>query len=78
MKCLSEKKGFKTLHFDYRFEISNEFLFDFLSIPAQSAGIFPKIPYIDRIPRIRDMSNKLSEKVRPMFMGWKFVVSRKA
>jgi ubiquinone/menaquinone biosynthesis C-methylase UbiE len=77
MNCLSGKRGFKTSHFDYRFEISNEFLFDFLSIPAQSAGIFPKIPYIERIPRIRDMCNKLSEKVRPMFMGWKFVVSRK-
>jgi ubiquinone/menaquinone biosynthesis C-methylase UbiE len=78
MKCLSDIRGYKISQFDYRFEINSEFLFDFLSIPAQSAGIFPRIPYIERIPLIRDMCNKLSEKVRPMFMGWKFVVSRKA
>lgn len=77
MKCLAAKKGFKTVHFDYRFEITNEYLFDFLSIPAQSAGIFPKAPYIERIPMVRDLCDKLTEKVRPLFMGWKFVVSRK-
>jgi ubiquinone/menaquinone biosynthesis C-methylase UbiE len=77
MKCLAGKKGFKTLRFDYRFEITNEYLFDFLSIPAQSAGIFPKSPYIERIPMIRDLCDKLTEQVRPLFMGWKFLVSRK-
>ena len=77
MKCLAANKGFKTSQFDYRFEITNEYLFDFMSIPAQSAGIFPKAPYIERIPMIRDFCDKLTEKVRPLFMGWKFVVSRK-
>ncbi len=77
MKCLRSKKGFKTSQFDYRFEISNEYLFDFMSIPAQSAGIYPKIPYIERIPMIRDLCDKLTEQVRPLFMGWKFLVSRK-
>lgn len=77
MKFLAAKKGFKTSQFDYRFEITNEYLFDFLSIPAQSAGIFPKAPYIERIPMIRDLCDNLTEKVRPLFMGWKFVVSRK-
>ena len=78
MKCLAAKKGFRTAQFDYRFEISKEYLFDFLSIPAQSAGVYPKVPYIERIPMIRDLCDKLTEKVRPLFMGWKFVVSRKA
>lgn len=77
MECLSAKKEFRTSQFDYRFEISDEFLFDFLSIPAQSAGIFPKVPYIERIPMIRDLCTRLSEKVSPLFMGWKFVVSRR-
>lgn len=77
MKCLRSKKEFKTSQFDYRFEISNEYLFDFMSIPAQSAGIYPKIPYIERIPMIRDLCDKLTEQVRPLFMGWKFLVSRK-
>lgn len=77
MKCLSGAKGFRTSQFDYRFEISNEFLFDFLSIPAQSAGIYPKVPYIERIPMVRDLCDQLTAKVSPLFMGWKFVVSRK-
>jgi len=77
MKCIQSKKGFKTSQFDYRFEITDEFLFDFLSIPAQSAGIYPKAPYIERIPMVRETCDRLKKKVRPLFMGWKFVVSRK-
>jgi ubiquinone/menaquinone biosynthesis C-methylase UbiE len=77
MKCIEAKRGFKTSQFDYRFEITDEFLFDFLSIPAQSAGIYPKAPYIERIPMVRETCDKLTKKVSPLFMGWKFVVSRK-
>ncbi len=77
VKCLSLQKGLKTSEFDYRFEITEEFLFDFLSIPAQSAGLYPKIPYIERIPLVRKMCGELAGKVRPLFMGWKFLVSRK-
>lgn len=76
MDCLRVIPGFRTAEFDYRFEIGEEFLFDFLSIPAQSAGIFPKVSYIDRIPLVREWSRKLAEKVSPLFMGWKFVLSR--
>ena len=77
MKFLARRKDFKTSQIDYRFEITNEYLFDFMSIPAQSAGIFPKVPYIERIPLIRNLCDRLTEQVRPLFMGWKFVVSRK-
>lgn len=77
MECLNEQKGFKVSEFDYRFEIEEEFLFDFLSIPAQSSGIFPKVSYIERIPLVREWSRKLVEKVSPLFMGWKFVLMRK-
>ena len=47
------------------------------TLPAQSAGIYPKVPYIERIPMVRDLCDELAEKVSPLFMGWKFVVSRK-
>ncbi|MBK5094237.1 MAG: hypothetical protein JJE32_01025 [Deltaproteobacteria bacterium] len=77
MKCIKSKRGFKTSQFDYRFEITEEFLFDFLSIPAQSAGLYPKAQYIERIPLVRETCDKLMKKVSPLFMGWKFVVSRK-
>ena len=76
--CLKSKRDFKTTEVDFHFEITRDFLFDFLSIPAQSAGLFPKIPYIERIPMIRELCDQLAEKVRPLFMGWKFVISRRA
>lgn len=76
MECLVVMPGFRTVEFDYRFEIGEDFLFDFLSIPAQSAGIFPKVSYIERIPLVRDWCRKLGEKVSPLFMGWKFILSR--
>lgn len=77
MECLSSRKSFRNMEVDYHFEIDREFLFDFLSIPAQSAGLFPKIPYVQRIPMVRDFCDKLTEEVRPLFMGWKFVISRR-
>ncbi len=77
LACLKSKTAFRTTAFDYRFEVTHDFLFDFLSIPAQSAGLFPKIAYIERIPLVRDLCAKLLEKVSPLFMGWKFVLSRR-
>lgn len=74
---LESLPGFRISEFDYRFEIGEVFLFDFLSIPAQSAGIYAKLPYIERIPLIRDWCARLSASVRPLFMGWKFLVARK-
>jgi len=75
--CLESIKELKTTHVDYHFEVSRDFLFDFLSIPAQSAGLFPKLPYLERIPKVRDLCGILAEKVSPLFMGWKFLISRK-
>ncbi|HZW36301.1 MAG TPA: class I SAM-dependent methyltransferase, partial [Candidatus Deferrimicrobiaceae bacterium] len=48
MECLSAQKSYKSTEVDFHSEISREFLFDFLSIPAQSAGLFPKVPYVQR------------------------------
>lgn len=79
LDCLKSKGDFKkTVQVDFHFEITRDFLFDFLSIPAQAAGLFPKVPYIERIPLVRDLCEELSGKVSPLFMGWKFVISRRA
>jgi SAM-dependent methyltransferase len=77
MECLSTQKSYKSTEVDIHIEISREFLFDFLSIPAQSAGLFPKVPYIHRIPQVREFCDRLAGEVSPLFMGWKFVISRK-
>ena len=77
VSCLESLPGTRTTRIDYRFEVSREFLFDFLSIPAQSSGLFPKIPYLDRIPKIRDFCDLLWKRVDPIFMGWEFLIARK-
>jgi len=77
MSCLESLPGTRTTRIDYRFEVNGEFLFDFLSIPAQSSGLFPKIPYLERIPKIRDFCDLLTKRVEPIFMGWEFLIARK-
>jgi len=77
MACMASMKELKTTTVDYHFEVTREFLFDFLSIPAQSAGLYPKIPYLERIPKVRVLCDGLAEKVSPLFMGWKFLIARK-
>ena len=75
--CMESMPEFRTTWVDFRFEASKEFLFDFLSIPAQSAGILPKVAYLDRIPRIREICSELEDRVGPIFMGWNVIIARK-
>ena len=77
VSCLESLPGTRTTRIDYRFEVSRDFLFDFLSIPAQSSGLFPKVPYLDRIPKVRDLCDLLVKRVDPVFMGWEFLIARK-
>lgn len=77
VSCLDSLEGVRTTRVDFRFEVGREFLFDFLSIPAQSSGLFPKIPYLDRIPKVRDLCEILAKRVDPVFMGWEFLIARK-
>ena len=77
VSCLQTLPGTRTTRVDFRFEVSMDFLFDFLSIPAQSAGLFPKIPYLERIPKIRDFCDLLAKRVDLVFMGWEFLITRK-
>ena len=76
--CFDAMPDFRTTWVDFHFEANREFLFDFLSIPAQSAGLFPKISYLERIPMIRELCAALEEKAGPVFMGWKFCIARKS
>ena len=77
VSCLETLPESRTMRVDYRFAVSLEFLFDFLSIPAQSAGLYPKIPYLERIPKVRELCGRLVEKVDPVYMGWEFMIVRK-
>jgi cyclopropane-fatty-acyl-phospholipid synthase len=63
---------------DYFFEITPEFLQEYLSIPAQSAGLFPRVTSpVARKERVAEVCRKLTEGGKPLFMGWKIVVCRK-
>lgn len=77
LKCLKSNKNLKTVHADYHVEVGRDFLLDFFSIPAQSAGLLPKLAYEERLPGIRTICEELTDKVDPLFMGWKFLISRK-
>jgi len=77
VSCLESLPGMRTTRVDFRFEVSRDFLFDFLTIPAQSSGLFPKIPYLERIPKVRDLCDLLVKRVDPVFMGWEFLIVRK-
>lgn len=77
VSCLHSLPGMRTTRVDFRFETSRDFLFDFLSIPAQSASLFPKITYLERIPKIRTFCDLLVERVTPVYMGWEFLITRK-
>ena len=75
---LASRRDLRTTRVDYHFEVGPEFLFDFLAIPAQSAGLFPKVPYPDRVANVRELCAGLVEKVSPVYMGWTFLIARKA
>ena len=77
VSCLDSLAGTRTTRVDFRFEVSRDFLFDFLSIPAQSSGLFPKMPYLERIPKVRDLCDLLGKRVDPVYMGWEFLITRK-
>lgn len=77
VSCLDTLPQCRTMRVDYRFEVSREFLFAFLSIPAQSAGLYPKIPYLERIPKVRELCDLLLDRVNPVYMGWEFMIVRK-
>jgi ubiquinone/menaquinone biosynthesis C-methylase UbiE len=77
VSCLETLPETRTTRVDFRFEVSPEFLFDFLSIPAQSSGLFPKIPYLERIPKVREVCGLLVKRVGRVFMGWEFLICRK-
>lgn len=67
----------RTTRFDFRMEAASGFLFDYMSIPTRSAELFPKLPYLERIPKIREICATLEEKEGPVFLGWKFHIIRK-
>ena len=64
-KCIEnlEKSKFKDIEkYEYSIEFDAEFLINFFTIPAQSASLFPKVPYEQRIDFIERLFKNISNR----------------
>ncbi len=53
------------------------FLIDFFSIPAQSASLFPGLPYEKRAARVQGLFETLKEWDAPFSIGWDMAKAKK-
>ncbi len=53
------------------------FLIDFFSIPAQSASLFPKLPYEERAEKVRELFETLDAEGTPFTIGWDMAMAVK-
>ena len=69
--CQTLQSVFETIDTQtYEMEGSIDFLIDFFTIPAQSASLFPKLTYPERIPKIKKLFESLSGLEHPFTIGW--------
>ncbi len=61
----------------YEMPGSVDFLTDFFSIPAQSASLFPKLPYEERAKGIEKLFGALKQWEGDMTIGWDMAKARK-
>lgn len=69
-ECLGSLGDCEVTFQDVAVEAGAAFAFDFLSIPAQSAGLFPKIPYEQRLPKISELCLRMEKESGPVAMRW--------
>lgn len=62
---------------EYRIEAAPGMLYDFLAIPAQSAGLYPRLSYEERLPRIRELCERLAAEEGGVFMNWTLISARR-
>lgn len=65
----------KTTTYEMAGDIS--FLIDFFSIPAQSASLFPKLPYEKRAEKVKELFNALNAEGAPFTIGWDMAMAVK-
>ncbi len=62
---------------EYTLRLNTEFLIDFFSIPAQSASLFPKNSYKERVPLIKKLFQNLKQFESKGKISWKIVKAEK-
>ncbi|RMG56743.1 MAG: methyltransferase domain-containing protein, partial [Deltaproteobacteria bacterium] len=69
-------KGERVDHFttDYIFPASREFIRDFLSIPAQASGLFPRQPYSRQKVLVEEFLDDLYSREDEIYMKWTFII----
>jgi hypothetical protein len=73
MKYLASRK-FKNFTTDFLFQADKEFLTEFLTIPAQAAGLFPRQTYNRQISLVKEFINDLFCFEEEVFMKWTFII----
>lgn len=79
-KCISdlEKAKFKNIKiFEYSIPFDTNFLTDFFLIPAQSASLFPKLTYNERLKKIKQLFLSIKEYENSAKILWKLVKAEK-
>ena len=79
-KCVSdlEKAKFKNITVsEYSIPLDINFLTDFFLIPAQSASLFPKLTYNERLKNIKQLFSSIKEYENSAKISWKLVKAEK-
>ncbi len=76
---LSFLEGEKLRYFttDYVFQSSFDFFLDFLTIPAQASGLFPRQPYSKQKVLVEEFLRDIFSREPDIFMRWTFIVISK-
>lgn len=67
----SKIKNFTT---EYLFQAESEFLTEFLTIPAQAAGLFPRQTFNKQVSLVKEFIRDLYSFEKDTFMKWTFIV----
>lgn len=73
---LSTKK-IKNFTTDYLFQTDKDYLTEFLSIPAQAAGLFPRQSYNRQVSLVKEFIEDLYRFEQEIFMKWTFIIISK-
>jgi cyclopropane-fatty-acyl-phospholipid synthase len=72
-----KSKKIKNFTTDFFFPVDKSFLTDFLTIPAQSAGLFPRQSFSKQVSLVKEFIEDLYKFEKEVFMKWAFIIISK-
>lgn len=79
LKDMMVEAGFREVRGGiHNFRMSKQEVWDFYTIPAQSAGLYPKTPYSERLELLRDLLDHFEEEgISEYYQQWGWNVAKK-